>query len=352
MLSYAIWIAVILVLAILFTIFRVFTLLQIVKGEKDQGESSSNKINASLLMLFLVVGIVGFFWYSIKEFDNYTLPVASDHGMVTDNLFWVTMAVTVFVFIVTHIVMIFFTYKYQYNKNNTASFYPHNNKLEIIWTVIPAIVLTLLIGSGLKAWWDITDQAPEEAEVVEIMGYQYAWASRYPGKDKMLGGSNYKFMDAENLLGMDFTDKASFDDFLPREIHIPKGKPVQFKIRARDVIHSVYAPHFRLQMNAVPGMPTQFWFVPNKSTEDMRIELGNPDFNYELVCNKICGKGHFAMRYIIVVDEPEEYEAWYASQASWLSKNPDYIANIPDNLKEVALISSGLDNKILQTSVD
>jgi cytochrome c oxidase subunit 2 len=344
MLNLVIWIAVILVGIILFTIFRVFTLLQLAKGDVHPGESSNNKVSAALFIVFLVTGVAGFFWYSIKEYDNYTLPVASEHGVITDNLFWITMAVTVFVFITTHVVMFYFSYKYQYNKDNVASFYPHNNKLEIIWTIIPAIVLTLLIGSGLKAWWDITDEAPEGSEVIEIVGYQYAWSSRYPGKDKKLGSFNYKFIDAENQLGMDFTDKNAFDDFIPREIHVPKGKPVQFKIRARDVIHSVYVPHFRLQMNAVPGMPTQFWFVPNKSTEDMRIELGNPDFNYELVCNKICGKGHFAMRYIIVVDEPAEYEKWYASQDAWLAKNPDYIVNIPQNLKELALISAGINN--------
>jgi len=138
-------------------------------------------------------------------------------------------------------------------------------------------------------------------------------------------------IDAENAVGVDFTDRNSLDDFMSREIHIPKGKPVLFKIRARDVIHSVYAPNFRMQMNAVPGLPTQFWFTPSKSTEDMRKETGNEDFNYELVCNKICGNAHFSMRGVIVVDEPAEYDKWYASQESWLSKNPDYTAQLQKN---------------------
>lgn len=342
MLSLVVWIAVILVAVILYTIFRVHTLVQVVKGNKTPQKEQNQKANSWLMILFLVGGTLAFFWYSIKEFDTYVLPVASDHGVVTDNLFWWTMGITVFVFIATQILLFYFPFKYQYDENKRASFYPHNNKLEIIWTVVPAIVLTLLIGSGLKAWWDITDEAPENAEVVEIVGYQYAWSTRYPGKDKQLGDYNYKNIDVINQLGVDFTDKAAFDDFQPREIHIPKGQPVLFKIRARDVIHSVYQPHFRLQMNAVPGMPTQFWFVPNKSTAEMRAETGNPDFNFELVCNKICGKGHFAMRYIIVVDEPAEYQEWYASQEPWLKQNPDYLANVPSNLKEVAMISAGL----------
>ena len=145
-------------------------------------------------------------------------------------------------------------------------------------------------------------------------------------------------IDTDNIVGVDFKDKNAMDDFFAREIHVPKGKPVLFKIRGRDVIHSVYAPHFRLQMNAVPGMPTQFWFVPSKSTAEMIEETGNEDFQYELVCNKICGKAHFAMRGIIVVDEPADYEKWKAKQKSWASQNPDYLArlNISTEVEGVA----------------
>ena len=328
MLSLVIWLAVILVIAILVTIFRAHTLVQVMKEEKVDEVGSSNNINAVLFMLFLIGGVILFAGYSYTQFDRYTVPVASEHGAITFRLFWITMAVTCFVFVLTHIFLFYFSFKYRYKKGQKAHFYPHNDKLEMIWTIVPAIVLTLLIWSGFSAWQRITSQAPENAEVVEIVGYQYAWSSRYPGKDKSLGKYNYQLIDDENQLGIDFSDKSATDDFLPREIHIPKGKPVLFKIRARDVIHSVYVPHFRLQMNAVPGMPTQFWFVPTKSTADMRAETGNEEFQYELVCNKICGKGHFAMRHIIVVDEPAEYEKWYASQKSWLSKNPDYAAKL------------------------
>ncbi|UXP32884.1 cytochrome c oxidase subunit II [Reichenbachiella agarivorans] len=329
MLNFVILVSVILIGAILVTIFRAHTLVQVVRGNKD-GESlgKSNKINAALFLVFLVAGIVLFFGYSYTQFDRYTVPVASEHGEVTFKLFWITTAVTTVAFILTHIVLFWFAFKYQHRAGQKARFYPHNDKLELLWTVVPAIVLALLIFDGFRAWVKITDQAPDNAEVVEIFGYQYAWASRYPGADGKLGPFDYRLIDTDNKLGVDFTNQFAKDDFLPREIHIPKGKPVLFKIRARDVIHSVYVPHFRLQMNAVPGMPTQFWFVPTKSTADMAAETGNPDFTYELVCNKICGKGHFAMRATIVVDEPAEYEKWKASQESWLSKNPDYLANL------------------------
>jgi cytochrome c oxidase subunit 2 len=178
------------------------------------------------------------------------------------------------------------------------------------------------------------------------MGYQYAWSVRYPGADNVLGNYDYLKIDATNQMGIDFSDRASFDDFIPREIHVPKGKPVRFNIRARDVIHSVYQPHFRLQMNAVPGMPTQFWFEPTKTTEEMRLETNNPDFQYELVCNKICGQGHFAMRYIIVVDELEDYNEWFKSQEPWLKQNSDYLSKVPEKLREVASIMVGIENEL------
>ncbi len=305
-----------------------------------------NRLNATLMVLFLIFGIVGFFYYSFGGLtDDFVLPIASEHGVVTDRWFWITMAITCFVFILTQIFLFGFAYKYQHKEDGKAFYYPHNNKLEYIWTAVPAVVLAFLIISGWKAWVNITAPAPDEAEVVEVMGYQYAWAVRYPGADKQLGDYDFKKIDVTNQMGIDFSDRAAFDDFVPLELHIPKGKPVLFKIRARDVIHSVYAPHFRMQMNAVPGMPTRFWFVPTKSTADMRAETKNPDFNYELVCNKICGKGHFAMRYVIIVDEPEDYQAWYTSQQSWLKANPDYLSYVPEELRELARISSGINEE-------
>jgi cytochrome c oxidase subunit 2 len=240
--------------------------------------------------------------------------------------------------------LFYFSFRYRYREKNKALYFPHNSSLEKIWTIVPAIVMALLVFSGLKVWNKITSKPPADAEVIEIMGYQFAWKTRYPGNDQQLGAYDFRLVDATNVMGVDFRDKASFDDFEPRELHLPKGKAVLFKIRARDVIHSVYAPHFRLKMDAVPGMPTSFWFIPTKSTEDMRKETGNPNFNYEIGCAEICGRGHFAMRLLVVVDEPEQYEKWKAEQKSWLSSNPDYLAKVPADLKELALIKTGLSN--------
>jgi len=336
-----IFICVVLFLIIIFQLFKSSEILAISSRDKEKSSFNDkhNGQNAIGGVLFLFSLIIGLIWYSLKEFDNYVLPIASEHGFITERLFWVTTAITAFVFIVTQVIMFYFAYKYRYKENRKAEFYPENTKLEWIWTIIPAIVLTFLIGWGLIVWDDITGPSPENPEIVEIVGYQFAWASRYPGKDNKLGSYNYKLTDVDNIVGIDFSDSASYDDFMPREIHIPKGKPVLFKVRSRDVIHSVYLPHMRSQMNAVPGMPTQFWFIPTKTTEEIREETGNPDYNYEILCNKICGRAHFSMKQTLIVEEESEYNKWKDLQKPWIEKNPEYLTKIVQiNSQDLSLL--------------
>ena len=319
----------ILIVAILYTLFRIVRLLDVIKGRKDENISSSNHIlQPVLLLLFFLGGLIWLFVYGIEEADRYILPLASKHGKIIDELFWITTILTLVVLVGTHLVLAVFAVIYRYNHKRRASYFHENHKLEIVWTVIPAIVLAVLIFQGWKNWVKITSPAPEDAEEIEIVGYQFAWASRYSGKDGKLGASDYRLIDAENRIGVDFSDPYAVDDFIPREIHVPKNRPIKFTIRALDVIHSFYAPHFRLQMYAVPGMETTFWVTPSKTTAEIRKELNDPDFNYEIACNKICGKGHFAMRYTIVVDEAEDYDTWRKNQESWLSKHPDYASKL------------------------
>jgi cytochrome c oxidase subunit 2 len=346
MLQFVIAIGVILVIAILLTIYRIGTLINVAKNAERKTKAPLwNNTNALLFVLFLLASFILFFWYSIAYFDDYTLPVASEHGLRTDRLFWITMWATGIIFLITHVLLFWFPFKYRYQEGKFGHFYPDNHKLEIVWTLVPAFVLAALVLGGWQVWSDVTSKAPDEAEVVEIMGFQFAWRVRYPGMDNKLGNYDFRLIDAENAFGMDFTDRASFDDFTPRNMVLPKGQPVLLKIRARDVLHSVFAPHFRLKMDAVPGMPTQFWFVPTKTTAEMRAETGNPDFNYEIACTEICGRGHFSMKMIVEVVEPEEYAKWKASQEPWLASRPDYLAKVPDNLKELAVIASGLNEK-------
>lgn len=348
MFNLAIVLGVVLLLAILFLIFRISSLISVAKGDSNKVVTGSNKINGALFMLFLVGMGFLFFWYSFKEFDNYNLPVASEHGSQYEFMFWTTMAVTGIVFVLTQILLFYFSWKYQYKKESRALFYPENNKLEVIWTFVPAIVLAILVFTGWRVWTDVTAPAPESTNNIEIMGYQFAWEIRYPGNDGELGNTDYRIIDATNSFGIDFADKASYDDFTYREMVIPKGEPVTFNIRARDVLHSVFAPHFRLKMDAVPGMPTSFTFTATKTTEEMRTELNDPEFNYEIACTEICGRGHFSMAKNLVVLEPEEYQKWYAEQESFLQRNPEYLSKVPADLKELALLKTGLGNKELE----
>lgn len=338
MYGFLIGVGVLLLLSIIWMVYRIQTLVSVVKGSDKKLASGSNRINAILFVVFLVGTGILMFWYSIKEFDNYQLPIASEHGVVTDRLFWVTMAITGIVFILTHILLFIFPYKYQYSETRKASFYPDNNKLEIIWTIVPAIVLALLVVSGWMAWSDITAPAPEKAHVIEIMGSQFNWDIRYPGKDQVLGDYDYRLITATNAQGIDFTDKNAIDDFSSPVVVIPKGEPVLFKIRARDVLHSVFAPHMRLKMDAVPGMPTRFWFVPTKTTAEMRAELNDPEFEYEIACTEICGRGHFSMRRVIEVVEPEAYQKWYSEQQSFIQQNPALATDLPAEAKALAEI--------------
>jgi len=345
-------VGVVLVVVILYLIFRMSTLIGVVKGSEKDIASRSNKVNAFLLFLFLIVFGGLFFWYSFTYFDEYTLPVASVHGVETDTLFWVTTAVTGAVFVFLHILLFSFPLRYHYREDRKAFFYPDNHKLELIWTVIPAIVLSILVFTGLKTWSDITAEAPEGSEDVEIMGHQFAWKLRYPGKDNKLGDYDYRLTTASNPMGVDFTDQNSLDDFSTGQMYLPKSRNVNFTIRARDVLHSVYAPHFRLKMDAVPGMRTYFWFMPTKTTEEMRQETGNPNFNYEIACAEICGQGHFSMRLIVVVVEADEFDRWKSEQQSLLQRDPDLMQFVPDNLKELALIKSGLENTDNQEKIE
>ncbi|MEX2233412.1 MAG: cytochrome c oxidase subunit II [Cyclobacteriaceae bacterium] len=337
---------VVLILIILYLIFRVSNLIGLARTRDVKTETrvdSSNRINAGLFLAFTIISLVSFYWYSYAYFDDYNLPVASVHGAWTDSLFWITMGVTVVAFSIISVVMGFFVFNYQHKEGRRAKFYPDNHYLELAWTIIPAIVLSILIFTGLRAWNDITAPASADAEVIEMIGQQFAWTARYPGtKDNKLGSFNFKLIDAVNEFGLDLADKNSYDDFKSLELHLPKDKEILIKIRAKDVLHSLYIPHFRVKMDAVPGMPTQFKFVVTKTTEEMRDELNNPNFNYEVACAEVCGQAHFSMKMIVVVEEPEAYEQWKRGQDSWLKQNPDYLKKVPAALQEAAMIKAGL----------
>jgi len=305
-----------------FQIAKASEYVSVLKGE-EKSFRQNNRINAFLMIVFLVLGLAGAWWCN-ELFYNKTLlaqPAASDHGEKIDFMLIITIAVTGVVFVLTQILLFWFAYKYQFSEKRTVFYFPHNNKLELIWTVVPAIFLTVLVGFGLFYWFKITGDAPKDAQIVEITGKQFNWMMRYPGKDNVLGRKNYRLTDASNgnALGVDWEDGASHDDIEATEMHLVVGKPVQLVINAQDVIHDVGLVHFRLKMDAVPGIPTTLWFTPLYTTAQMKEITGNKDFVYEISCDQMCGSGHYSMRGVIVVETQEEYDAWIAS------KKPQYL---------------------------
>lgn len=330
----------VLLLVVFGLLFRIQILTAIFSGSTTREIGTSNRVNAVLMLVFMVVGGGLFFYSFVDAYPKMNPPIASVHGHAMERMFWTTMIVIGIAFVITQVLLFVYAYKYQHNDNRRAYFFSHNNKIEVIWTIIPAVVMASLIFAGWKAWTRITGPAPKDAVVLEVVGKQFNWFVRYPGRDMKLGVVNYRLIDASNDLGFDLSDKAGLDDFMASEIHVPKGHPVLIKIRSRDVLHAVYMPQFRVQMYAVPGMPTRFWFTPTTTTDEMRARLGNPAFNYELACNQICGLGHNAMKFIIVVDEPDDYQAWYAAQKP-NSANADLMASYKQMSKQTGLGQGG-----------
>ena len=317
---------VVMIFVVIFQIAKASEYVSILKGE-EKARKQNNKINAFLLISFLILGLIGCWWCNEMFYGKTLFPQgsASDHGEQIDKMLYITLAVTGAVFFITQILLFWFAYKYQESDDRKAFYFPHNNKLELLWTTVPAIFLTVLVVFGLKYWFKMTGEAPKDSIVVEVTGHQFAWEFRYPGKDNVLGRKNYKLTKGANSLGVDFDDPSSKDDIhVPATMHIPVGVPVKLVINAQDVIHDVGLSHFRLKMDAVPGIPTTMWFTPKYTTAQMKEKTGNPNFVYEISCDQMCGKGHFSMRGMIVVETMEEYKKWLASQ------EPMYYTVFPD----------------------
>lgn len=345
------------------------------EGEHDITRKD-NRLNAGLMLAFMIVLFGGFIWLMLKYGWVGRGEAASVHGHELDWLLNVNFIIIIFVFFLTNFLLFWFAFKYVKKPGVPAFYYPHNNKLEMVWTVIPAVVLAVIIIFGLRSWNNVTSEAPNEAVVVELFSKQFDWTARYSGKDNKLGKFDYKLTeDAKNELALLTTesiqmaidsmqsgakgidnlesklndrsimlvpedeeamkkdlgnkeklirllhqmqrkhdsklDTLAWDDFIVKDtLYLCKGQEYEFNFRSKDVIHSAYFPHFRAQMNTVPGATTRFKFTPDKTTADMREARGVADFDYVLYCNKICGGSHYKMKMIIVVLEKEAYDEW------------------------------------------
>ena len=296
---------------------------------------------------------------------------ASAHGVELDSLMMITMAIIFVVQTITQALLHYFAFKYRGKQGQKALYFADNNRLEFIWSIIPAIVLAGLILYGLYAWTNImfvTDEDAEDAIVIELYAQQFKWDARYSGEDNVLGKANVRYIEGVNSLGVDLSDANAQDDFVSSELHIPKGKRVIFKMRSQDVLHSAYMPFFRAQMNCVPGMVTNFSFTPIYTTAEFRelpamiqkvseindirakksidlvakgqTPLDPYTFDYLLLCNKICGASHYNMQMKIVVDTPADFKKWVKEQGQ---------KTIVSAVKAAALEAKAAEEKAMPT---
>lgn len=392
-------------LAQLAKVYQITTELS--KKREEEISPTSTRVNANLLLIFMIALFAFFIWQLVAYWDVLLPEPASEHGVKTDRLFNINWLILIPAFFLVNFLLFYFSWKYAYDPKRKALYFSHNNTLELVWTIIPSIVLVFIIVYGLITWNKIMGEPSENALAVELYSKQFDWTARYGGVDNALGESNYTMITGENPLGvithelvvakiaelraeidalekqieeeilpdsrvkeikekigmrtrqmarvMNYKDSnrdfsAANDDVLVKgEMVIPVGREVNFQIRSRDVIHSAYMPHFRAQMNAVPGMTTQFKFTPTITTSEMRAKLEDPEFNYVLLCNKVCGSAHYNMQMNIIVETEEKYQQWLAQQKTFVEVpaegTPDESTPVEaeDNVEEeskVAVITS------------
>jgi len=366
MTSFLVFTVLVLIGIAIWQLTKIYDLTQI-GGDSDDSEIANDKDNSvNGYLMFAFVGFIYVFTiYSFYAWSEFILGTpASVHGKEVDSLMAISMALIFFVQTVTQFLLHYFAFKYRGKEGQKALYFADNNKLEAIWTIIPVIVLAGLILYGLFTWNNIMfvdEEDKQDAIVIELYAKQFGWEARYAGDDKTLGKANVRLIEGINTLGVDLADPAAQDDKVANELHLPVGKKIIFKMRSQDVLHSAYMPHFRAQMNCVPGMITQFSFTPSVTTADMRndeailakvdkinqirikkskkivaeggVALDPYTFDYLLLCNKICGASHYNMQMKIVVDTPQEYKAWLAEKPTlvqqWKEANSPKPAETP-----------------------
>jgi cytochrome c oxidase subunit 2 len=210
----------------------------------------------------------------------------STYAHKIDSIFYLILWITGVIFIAVEALLLFFLLRYRHKEGESRrAIYTHgNNRLEVIWTIVPAVICVVLALLSRSVWAEIKQHMPTDALNLEIQGEQFAWNIRYPGPDNKL-----------------HTD----DDLLTlNQLHFPVGRPVVVTLTSKDVIHSFFLPEFRVKQDAVPGMSTRIWFEATRTG------------NWEIACAELCGLGHYRMKGFVTVETPEAFEAWQIQQAA------------------------------------
>lgn len=364
---------------ILIQISKVRDLSAKIRGEATVEANNNDKTALYLLVfmvVFLLLSVLSAWYYKDVMLGYGPHEAASEHGNSLDFLFNITLFFTGIVFVLTHIYLFWYSYKYRAKEGRIALYFPHNTMLEIIWTAVPAVVLVILVVQGLIAWNEVmADVGPDEEYIeIEATGSQFLWEIRYPGADGKLGTKNYKLIDpATNSLGLDWSDQKSLDDVVlggADKLVLPKGTKVRVRITAKDVLHNFYLPHFRVKMDAIPGLPTYFVFTPKTTTEEYRQRLREyeewqvpydpsdeslglrwENFDYELACAELCGYGHYSMKRVLEIVEPEEYEEWVAEKNA-SSFYRDNIRGTDDDPYKGQLLGYEIENRASELRSD
>jgi len=345
---------IVLVFLVIFQIAKASEYVSVLKGE-ERALKQNNRINGFFMIAFLIAGLIGVYLCN-EALVGKTLLVhesSSVQGEKVDHMLNITLLITGIVFVITQVLLFWFAFKYQESDKRQAMYFPHNNTMEIVWTVVPAIALTILIVIGLRNWFAFTSDAPKNALEVEVTGKQFNWIFRYKGDDGVFGKRYYRMInDENNFVGLNWRDSseinvkddpATHDDIVVQQtMYAVKNKPVKLIIGARDVVHDVGLPWFRLKMDAVPGTPTTLWFTPKFTTKEMKEKTGNPNFQYEISCDQMCGNGHYSMKGVIEVVTQSEFDEWMAKQ------KPSYFAAFPEkdpsNQKPASPVSDSTKN--------
>jgi cytochrome c oxidase subunit 2 len=348
------------------------------RGEHEVS-TRDNNLNGRLMLLFMILFYASFIYLMLAYGWTGRGDAASVHGKDTDWLMNLNMIIIIAVFFLTNTLLFVFSFKYVRKEGVKAFYYPHNNKLEMVWTVVPAAVLAVIIILGLQSWNEQTSASSDEAIRIELFSKQFDWTARYAGEDNVLGRFDYKLTLDNNELALITTntidsaiwamengpmgiktlekklndqtimlipedrekmvtdlsrkgrlirllyqmkgrhdsklDAATWDDIIQKDtLYLCVNKEYEFNFRSKDVIHSAFFPHFRAQMNTVPGMTTRMKFIPDVTTVEMRQKMNNDKFHFVLMCNKICGGAHYKMKMMVVVLSEPEYKAWMAGK--------------------------------------
>ncbi|MNU69718.1 Alternative cytochrome c oxidase subunit 2 [compost metagenome] len=359
---------------------RMYELSSKLRNRREEDiPNRDNRLNATLLLVFMFAFFASVIYLFVEYGFTGRGEAASVHGASTDWLLNLNLWIITAVFFLTNALLFGFAFKYVRKPGVKAYWFPHDNRLELMWTVVPAIVLAIIIILGLKSWNEQTDDASKEAIRIELFSKQFDWTVRMAGDDNTLGYFDYKLTNENNPLALLTTktiqdaidsmensstgihaletklndpklmfgpedhalmvkdlgakerlvrmlyqlkarhnsalDARAMDDIVfnaSDTLYLCKNQDYEFNFRSKDVIHSAYFPHFRAQMNTVPGQTTRFKFTPTITTEEMRGKMNNPKFNYVLMCNKICGSSHYKMKLMVVVLDKPAYKKWYA----------------------------------------